>query len=82
MADYGHTEIIDWFLEKHKNSDTPYFYHKQTIYVINHESINKWIYEWISCKISDRPVSYIGILDKPSVIAYMATLKKPKSTCS
>jgi hypothetical protein len=74
----GHIKIINWFIEEYRYSQSPYYYHNQTVYILNHQPIN----EWESCTILDCPVIYDGELDEPVVIAFMATLKKPKSARS
>jgi hypothetical protein len=72
------TKILKWFLEEYRYSDSPYYYHNQTAYILNHEPLQKWQ----SCTILGCPIVYSGELDEPAVIAYMATLKKPKSARS
>ncbi len=75
---YIHDKIIKWFTETYKYSQSPYYYHKQTAYILNHKPLN----EWRSCTILDCPVIYFGDLDKEAVIAYMASLRRPKSARS
>ncbi len=75
---FGHDEIIDWFMEEYRYSQSRYYYHNNTAYILNHEPLK----EWKSCTILDCPVIYDGELDEPAVIAFMATLKKPKSARS
>jgi hypothetical protein len=74
----GHIGIAKWFIEKYRYSELPYYYYNKTAYILNHEPINYWQ----SCTILGCPVIYNGELDEPAVIAYMATLKKPKSARS
>jgi carbohydrate-binding DOMON domain-containing protein len=74
----GHIEIAKWFIKKYKNNVSPYYYHDRTGYILNHEPLKYWK----SCTILDCPIIYIGELDEPAVIAYIATLKRPKSARS
>jgi hypothetical protein len=78
VCDNGHIKIINWFIEEFRYSRSPYYYHNQTAYILNHQPLN----DWESCTILDCPVIYDGELDEPAVIAFMATLKKPKSARS
>ncbi len=75
---HKHIKIINWFIDEYKYSQSPYYYHNRTGYILNHEPLKKWQ----SCTILGCPVIYHGELDEPAVIAYMATLKKPKSARS
>jgi hypothetical protein len=72
---YGHKEIIIWFIDEYRYSQSPYYYHNHTAYILNHEPLN----DWLSFNILDCPIIYDGELDESAVIAYMATLKRPKS---
>ncbi len=72
------TKIIEWFVNEYKYSQSPYYYHNQTAYILNQEPLK----EWKSCIILGYSVAYRGELDEPAVIAYMATLKRPKSARS
>ncbi len=74
----GHEEIINWFIDEYRCSQSPYYYHNQTGYILNHEPLKNWL----SCTILGCSIVYRGKLDEPAVIAYMATLKKPKSARS
>jgi hypothetical protein len=71
-------QIIDWLVDEYRYSESPYYYHNETGYILNHEPIKGWQ----SCTILDCPIIYRGELDEQSVIAYMETLKRPKSARS
>ncbi len=75
---HKHIKMINWFIDEYIYSQSPYYYHNRTGYILNHEPLKKWQ----SCTILGCPVIYHGELDEPAVIAYMATLKKPKSARS
>ncbi len=72
------TKLINWFVKKYRHTEKPYYFYKNTAYILNHEPLS----DWESCTILGCPVLYIGELDEPAVIAYMATLKRPKSARS
>jgi hypothetical protein len=74
----GHMEIAKWFIEEFRHTDNPYYYHKNTAYILNHQPID----EWQSCNILGCPIIYNGELDEEAVIIFMATLKQPKSARS
>jgi hypothetical protein len=73
-----HNQTINWIVKKYRYSESPYYYHEKTVYILNHEPLDGWH----SCTILDYPIIYCGKLDEPAVIAYMATLKRPKSARS
>jgi hypothetical protein len=71
-------ETINWLVEEYRYSESPYYYHNKTAYILNHEPLNGWQ----TCTIQGCPVIYSGELDEPAVIAYIETLKRPKSARS
>ncbi len=75
---YEYINIINLFVEEFRYDQSPYYYHNKTGYIINHEPLDGWL----SCTILDCPIIYYGRLDEPAVIAFMATLKIPKSARS
>jgi hypothetical protein len=82
-----HIKIIEWFINEYRYSQSPYYYHNQTIYILNHEPFEyilnyEPLEDWQSCTILECPIIYIGELDEPAVIAFMETLKRPKSARS
>jgi hypothetical protein len=77
---YGnyHFQIINWFVKEFRYTELPYYYYNRTIYILNHEQLS----DWGSCTILGCPILYIGELDEPAVIAFIATLRRPKSARS
>jgi hypothetical protein len=58
-------------MEEYIYSESRYYYHNKTAYILNH----KKLYIWGSSTILDCPVIYIEVLDESAVITHMATLK-------
>jgi hypothetical protein len=75
---YRNDKIIKWFTETYRYSQSPYYYHNETAYILNNEPLN----EWQSCTILECPIIYDGEMDEAAAIAFMATLKRPKSARS
>ncbi len=73
-CDIRHIKIINWFVNEFRYSQSPYYYHNKTAYILNHEPLE----DWQSCTILECPIIYNGKIDEQAVIAYMATFKKPK----
>ncbi len=71
-------KIINWFVDEYRYSQSSYYYHNRTAYILNQQPLN----DWQSCTILECPIIYYGVLDEQAVIAFMATLKKPKSARS
>ncbi len=73
-----HIDIINWFMEEYRHSQSLYYFYNKTAYILNHEPLE----DWQSCTILECPIIYNGKMDEQAVIAFMATLKKPKSARS
>ncbi len=77
-CNYRQDKIINWFVEKYRYNQSPYYYRNKTAYILNHEPLKNWQ----SCTILECPIIYYGELDEQAVIAFMATLRRPKSARS
>ncbi len=77
---YSHKydQIINWLVKKYRYSESPYYYHNKTAYILNHEPLDGWQ----SCTILDCPIIYNGDLDEHAIIAYRSTIIRSKSARS